>query len=75
MIPWAIISQAASGIIGLIVRNRAERARLKKEMFDYIQRYDENLLRNALVRREYEELRKQALKRDKAIITGRSSVE
>jgi len=58
MIPWGAIASVGLKIIDLFFSSAAKKARLKKQMLEFIKRYDRSILDNVKLRKQFEEIMK-----------------
>lgn len=62
MIPWGFIIKIASGLLGIFVRNKVDKEKLKRQMYEFIKKHDESISENVGLRREYDEMVKRSKK-------------
>jgi len=59
-IPWALIGQVVLGLINMFIKRADRKEELKRQMLEFIKKYDASALDNVKLRQEYADLLKRA---------------
>lgn len=62
--PWSLICDIIFKLIGLSMVKSEKQRKLKKQAFEFISRYDDSISDNITLRKEYEEILKDSLKKE-----------
>lgn len=62
--PWSLICDIIFKLIGLSMVKSEKQRKLKKQAFEFINRYDDSISDNITLRKEYDEILKASLKKE-----------
>jgi hypothetical protein len=58
--PWNLIAEVGLKLINLMITEVARKEAMKRQMLQFIKKFDDSILENAKLRREYDAIIKRA---------------